>query len=159
MAEIAAVSLAAAIIEIGIFAKKVVDRCKEFRSRSKDVPKAFRTISVQLPLVVSSLEQIRDQTGEASLTPLKPVIEACHEEVKYLEAILDRILPAPGASRWERDALAVRSMRHDSEIKKSIANLQSNMNLLLCNVSFRASYVLQQLRSDGEYHEVSFSTG
>ncbi|KAL8917300.1 MAG: hypothetical protein Q9208_008021 [Pyrenodesmia sp. 3 TL-2023] len=154
MAEIAAVGLAAAIIQLGAFATKVVDRCKEFRLRSKDVPKAFRTISVQLPLIVSSLEQIRDQTGEASLTPLKPVIEACYEEVKYLEGILDEILSAPGASTRERYTLALRSVRHDSEVKKSIANLQSNMDLLLVSIGIRASHVLQQLQSDGELREV-----
>lgn len=60
MAEaMAAVGFVAAIIEISSFAKRLVDRWKELDPKAKDVPKEFRSIYVQLPLVVLSLGQIR----------------------------------------------------------------------------------------------------
>lgn len=164
MAEaIATVGFVAAIIEISSFAKKLVERCKEFHSRSKDVPKAFRSISIQLPLVASSLEQIRGQAESGSLSEdllmtLQPVIETCHEEVKDLEAILNKILPAPDASSWDKNSLVLRSLRYEAEVKKSTANLSNHIqNLTFFQTSICASHVMQRLRSDEEPHEVTFS--
>lgn len=137
MAEVmATVGFVAAIIDISRFAKRLVDRCREFHSRAKDVPKAFHSIYIQLPLVVSSLGQIRAQAesgllSEDSLISLQTVIEACHEEVKELEVILNKILPAPSASSWDRSALALRSLRCEAEVKKSIANLDSHIHKLM----------------------------
>lgn len=161
---VAIFGLVAAIIEISSFAKRLVDRCKEFHSNSKDVPKGFRAISVQLPLVVSSLEQIRGQAesgalGNDSLMSLRPVIEACHEEVKDLEVILKKILPAPDASSWDRNTLALKSLRFEVEVRKSIANLSGHVQYLtLFQTCISTTHVVQQLRSHGDPLEVSFST-
>lgn len=161
---IALFGLVAAIIEISSFAKRLVDRCKEFHSNSKDAPKGLRAIFIQLPLIVSSLEQIRGQAesgalGDDSLMLLRPVIEACHEEVKDLGAILNKILPAPDASSWDRNALALKSLRSEIEVKKSIGSLSGYVQyLILFQTCISTTHVLQQSRSDGHPHEVSFST-
>lgn len=161
MAEaIAVAGFVAAIIQISSFAKKLVDRCNAFHSRSKDVPKTFRGISIQLPLVVTSLEQIRGQAesgalGKDSLLSLQPVVEACDEEVKDLEAILNKILPAPDASAWDRNALALKSLGYEAEVKKVVANISGHVQYLtLFQASLAASHVLRQLRNDGEPREV-----
>lgn len=158
------VGFVAAIIDISCFAKRLVDRCREFRSRAKDVPKAFRSIYVQLPLVVSSLEQIRAQAesgllSEDLLISLQPVVEACHEEVKDLEVILNKILPARSASSWDRTALALRSLRCEAEVKKSTANLDSYIHkLVLYQISISPARALQlQLNSERESRKVSLS--
>ena len=160
----ATVGFMAAIIEISCFAKKLVDRWKEFHSRAKDAPKAFRSIYVQLPLVVSSLEQIRAQAesgllSEDSLISLQPVIEACHEEVKDLKVILNKIVHAPSASSWDRSALALRSLRCEAEVKKNTANLDSHLQkLMFYQTSISAARVLQlQLNNDREPRKLSLS--
>ena len=165
MAEaIATVGLVASIIEISCFAKRLVHRWREFHSRAKDVPKAFRSIYVQLPLVVSSLEQIRVQAesgllSEDSLISLQPVIETCHEEVQGLEVILNKILSAPSTSSWDRSALALRSLRYEAEVKKSTANLDSHIQkLMFYQISISAARTLQlQLNSNREPRKVSLS--
>ncbi|KAL8719074.1 MAG: hypothetical protein Q9225_003869 [Loekoesia sp. 1 TL-2023] len=150
MAEaMATVGFVAAIANLSCFAKKLVDRWKEFHSRSKHVPKAFRSIYTQLPLVVSSLEQIRNQAegsllSEDLIASLQPVIEACHEEVKDLEIILNKILPAPSASSWDRNALVLRSLRYEAEVKKSTANLDSHLQkLMFYQVNISAARISQ----------------
>ncbi|KAL8974629.1 MAG: hypothetical protein Q9197_001141 [Variospora fuerteventurae] len=164
MAEaIAAVGFVAAIIQISSFAKKLVDRCKEFHSRSKDVPKGFSAISIQLPLIISSLDQIRGQAqsgslSEDSLVSLQPVIDACHGDVKHLEGILNKVLPAPNASSWDRNTLALKSLRYEAEVNKSIASLGSHLqNLIFFQTSITASRVLLQLGSNNNPREVSLS--
>ena len=165
MAEaMATVGFVAAIIDISCFAKRLVDRCKEFHSRAKDVPKAFRDICDQLPLIVLSLEQIRAQVesgllSEDSLISLQPVIKACHEEVKDLEVILNKILPAPSASSWDRSALALRSLCYETKVKKSTANLDSHIQkLMFYQISISAARALQpQLNSERESRKVSLS--
>ncbi|KAL8699368.1 MAG: hypothetical protein Q9201_006043 [Fulgogasparrea decipioides] len=162
MAEaIATVGLVAAIIEISSFAKKLADRCTEYRSRSYEVPQAFRSISIQLPLVVSSLGHTRAQAesgslSEESLTVLQPVIEACHEETKDLGVILNKVLPPVSASSWDRKALAYRSLRYEAEVKKSMVNLDSHIQKLA--FFFQASMSFQTSTSAARLLQLELSS-
>ena len=162
MAEaVVTVGFVAAIIEISSFAKKLVDRWKEFHSKAKGVPKAFRSIYVQLPLVVFSLKQISTlaESGllnEDSLISLESVIEACREEAKDLEIILNKILPTSSTSSCDRRALVMKSMRYETEVRKCTANLDSHIQkLILHQTSISAASALQlPLLCDKEPHQV-----
>ena len=164
MAEaMATVGFVAAVIELSSLAKKLVVRWNEFHSKAKDLPKTFRSIHVQLPVVVWSLEKIRAQAengllDEDLLNSLQPVIEACYEDVKDLESILNKILPNPSTSSWDRANLVFRSLLHEAEVRKSIANIESHIQKLMfhqtCISATRALRL--PLDHDRELGEVSF---
>ena len=165
MAEaMATIGFVAAVIELSSLAKKLVDRWKEFHSKAKDLPKTFRSIHVQLPLVVWSLEKIHTQAesgllNEDLLNSLQSVIEACYEDVKDLESILDKILPNASTSSWNRVALVPKSLLYEAEVRKSIANVESHIQkLTLHQTCISATSALRlSLDRDRELGEVSFS--
>lgn len=56
MAEsVVAIGLAANIVQLIIWATKIVKRIDEFQSQSHKVPKLFRDIKTQLPLLLDTL--------------------------------------------------------------------------------------------------------
>ena len=62
MAEaLAIVGLVAAIVQFVSFGTEVIGRLNDFCANSKDVPPAFRDISVQLPLLVSNLKRTKEE--------------------------------------------------------------------------------------------------
>jgi hypothetical protein len=46
----------------------------------------------------------------ATAVALKPLIDACLNEIKVLQTILDKTLPPQKSSSWQRRLLALRSL-------------------------------------------------
>ena len=96
MAEaLAAVGLASAIIQFIDFGAKVVTRLSDFSAEVDTVPKTFRLIKVQLPLILNTLQQTKDQTdaqqvNEETVEALKAVIVECTATVQQLDEIYSR---------------------------------------------------------------------
>jgi len=107
MAEaLAVVSLASTIVQFVDFVSKVLNRLNEFKSDTDEVPKTFRSIKVQLPLIVDTLKRTQKQAdagrfNDATADAIKPVVDGCLEQVKRLERILDKNVPAEKASSWQ----------------------------------------------------------
>ena len=57
MAEaLAAVGLASAIVQFIDFGTKILTRLADFSTEAEEVPKTFRLIKVQLPLILNTLQ-------------------------------------------------------------------------------------------------------
>jgi N-terminal domain on NACHT_NTPase and P-loop NTPases len=136
MAEaLAIVSLVSAIVQFVDFGTKVVERLNEFSSDIEELPKAFQATKVELPLLIDTLSRTKRQAdagyvSDATAIALKPLIDACLNEIKALQTILDKTLPPQKSSSWQRRLLALRSLAHDKDVNKIITKLESHIRLL-----------------------------
>ena len=91
MAEaLAIVGLVSAIVQFISFSTEVIGRLNDFRANSKEVPPAFRDISVQLPLLLSNLKRTKEDAEADKLDvdaqkSVLTVIKSCqaHVQVSY----------------------------------------------------------------------------
>ena len=68
MAEaVAAIGLAANIIQLIVWGRKIVKRLDEFQKQVDRVPKVFRDIKTQLPLLLSTLGETQKQAEKGLL--------------------------------------------------------------------------------------------
>lgn len=136
MAEaLAAVGLASSIIAFVDFAQKVVSRLNEFSNDLKDSTNALAQIQTQLPVIIDGLRRIKDRADSGKLdgeakAALEPIVQDCHRQTKLLSGILDSVLPASDASKWERRKKAIQSLKTDGKVKKASEALIQHLNLL-----------------------------
>jgi N-terminal domain on NACHT_NTPase and P-loop NTPases len=95
---LAIVGLVSAIVQFVDFGSKVIERLNEFSSDIHELPKTFQTVKAQLPLLISTLSRTQRQAtaghvSDATAVALKPIIDACLNEIKVLQLILDKTLP------------------------------------------------------------------
>jgi N-terminal domain on NACHT_NTPase and P-loop NTPases len=99
MAEaLAAVGVAASIVQLVDFSSKILHRLDEFRSSVGEVPKSFRHIRAELPVLQDSLRQIKEAIDAGSVEDrtkktLMPAIQGCQDQIEQLDAVLAKTLP------------------------------------------------------------------
>lgn len=136
MAEaIAVISLVSAIVQFVDYGTKVLNRLDEFKVDINEVPKTFRSIKAQLPLIVDTLKRTQKQAdaghfNDTTANALKPVVDGCLQQVKLLECILDKTLPAEKTSNWKRSLLAIKSLAHDDAVQRINSKLEHYIHLL-----------------------------
>lgn len=83
MAEaIAAISIVSNIIQFISFGSKVLGRLNDFESSLNDVPKVFKDIKIELPLLLDTLQKSKEQAELGAITTeiqkaLLPVVDGC----------------------------------------------------------------------------------
>lgn len=88
MAEaLAIVGLVSAIVQFISFSTEVIGRLNDFCAKSKDVPPAFRDISVRLPLLRSNLKRTKEEAEAKKLdvdvqNSVLAVVESCQAHVQ-----------------------------------------------------------------------------
>jgi len=121
---LAVVGIIANIVQLVDFGSKILHRLSEFQSSIEGVPESFRHIKAELPVLLNTLQQtkeaveagsVRDETMKALL----PAIEGCRIQIRSLDDVLLKILPASGDSWTKRSTKALRmSLRYDSKVEK-----------------------------------------
>lgn len=135
MDPITALSLATAAAQFVELAVKVINRLSDFNANIDQAPNAFRQIKTELPLIVDGLRRIDERDRRGGLDPqsravLYSVIEECQELVAQLNALLDKILPPPGASSWERKWKAVASLTSDTKVEELAKSLAKYIQII-----------------------------
>ena len=124
MAEaLAVIGLVSAIVQFVEFGSKIISRVSEFQTGVNDVPKSFRDIMVELPLLLDTLkrtkEQVEDgQVDENTQKALLPVVNGCQSQVELLNDILVKMLPSVGDSSWKRGIKAFSSVRQERKVEQ-----------------------------------------
>ena len=123
MAEaIAVIGVVASIVQLVDFSSRVLHRFEEFQSSLGEIPKSFRNIKAELPVLQDTLQQtreainaglVRDETKKA----LIPAIEGCTEQIGLLDPILANTLPTPTDSRLRRGTKAILSLHQEAKIE------------------------------------------
>jgi hypothetical protein len=117
MAEaLAVVGIVANIIQLVDFGSRVLKRLEEYQSKLGEIPEAFRHIKAELPVLLDALRQtkaaidagsIQDETKKALL----PAVEGCGVQIKSLDDVIVKALPASGDSWARRGRKALGSLR------------------------------------------------
>lgn len=137
MAEaITAVGLVASIIQITDFSRRFLRRLKEYDERATDLPLTFQAIVLQLPFIIGVLEVVearaqRKELADEFLPAVQPVLDACRKEIEHLERIFSHVSLSPTSSSWNRKSQAMKSLRYDRDVQRSMATLKSHVDLLM----------------------------
>ena len=88
MAEaLAVIGIISSILQLVQFADTAIERVNEFRHSVKEIPTAFRDISITLPLLVSDLKRTKGAAEANKLAAdekvaILAVIEGCSDQIK-----------------------------------------------------------------------------
>lgn len=108
MAEaMATISLVSNITQFMILGSMVVKRVNEFKNSVNEVPKVFRDIKIELPLLLDTLQRTKEQAELGKITDetqsaLLPVVDGCRDQVRLLEEMLSKVLASSDDSSWQR---------------------------------------------------------
>jgi hypothetical protein len=136
MAEaLAIVSVIASIVQLVDFSTRVVSRLDEFYSVAKEIPKSFRHVKTELPLLATTLSQLKEAIDTTSVTDgsknaLVPVIAGCNEQVAQLDAILKKTLPETNDSLRIKGKKAMVSLHYDPKVESITKTLRSYVGIL-----------------------------
>ncbi|KFZ01827.1 hypothetical protein V501_09775 [Pseudogymnoascus sp. VKM F-4519 (FW-2642)] len=150
MAEaLAIVGVVSSIVQLLDFGTTVLHRLKEYQFSLGEVPKSFRQISKELPLLLHTLEQIQKaidagSVGTKTKKALLPVIKGSQEQLELLQSILDKTLPKADDSSLERGKKAISSLGQDGKVDRILKNLRGFISSLTFYYS-AASSTLQPL--------------
>jgi N-terminal domain on NACHT_NTPase and P-loop NTPases len=108
-------------------------------------------------LLIDTLNRTQRQAtaghvNDATAVALKPLIDACLNEVKVLQTVLDKTVPPLRSSGWQRRLLALKSLAHDKDVDRSITKLESHIRLLTFHQSTSNSDELLILRVSPQAH-------
>ena len=132
------VGLIANIISLLDYGEKIVSRLGEFQSQTEDIPKTFRDLKTELPLLLKTLDETKQQ-AEAGMIDIEtqvvllPVVDGCHKQVKELERILAKALPTKEDRRWQVGMKAILSVYQDKKVKAIVDTLRGYMATLTHN--------------------------
>jgi hypothetical protein len=136
MAEaLAIVSVIASIVQLVDFSTRVVSRLDEFYSVAKEIPKSFRHVKTELPLLATTLSQLKEAIDmtlvtDGSKKALVPVIAGCNEQVAQLDAILKKTLPETNDSLHIKSKKAIVSLHYDPKVESITKTLRSYVGIL-----------------------------
>ncbi|KAF2728034.1 hypothetical protein EJ04DRAFT_569878 [Polyplosphaeria fusca] len=136
MAEtLAVVGVVASIVQLVDFSTRVVSRLDEFYSVAKEIPRSFRHVKTELPLLTITLEQLKgaiDTTSVAdgSRKALLPIIVGCNEQVAQLDAILKKTLPETNDSWRTKSKKAAVSLHNDAKVESTTKALRNYVGVL-----------------------------
>lgn len=138
MAEVpAVVGFVASIAQLLDFGTSVLYRLNNHQSSSREIAKSFRQISMELPLLLYTIQQIQEAADAGSVEieikkALLPVIKGCQEQVvALLQSFLTETLSNSDGSLLERGKkTTILSVGQDGKIVLILKNTQKYINTL-----------------------------
>ncbi|KAF8859525.1 hypothetical protein BDZ45DRAFT_725267 [Acephala macrosclerotiorum] len=112
----------------GLFDKDSKTSLDDFATSVGEVPRAFRHIKTELPLITDSLRRVQNQAksgmvDSVTIEAVDAVIKDCQQEVSRLEIIFDTTVPAVGDSSWNRRKKAFLSLGKDKNVEEIAESL------------------------------------
>lgn len=124
MAEtLAIVGLVSSIVQFVDCSSTIVHRLHEFQSSLDEVPKSFRDIKIELPLLVDTLQRTKKQTEDGCFSKntqeaILSVVKGCQLQVRRLNDVLEETLPTKGDSSWTRGKKALLSISQEKNVQQ-----------------------------------------
>jgi hypothetical protein len=133
MAELAALQVAASIIQVIDVGIRVVQRLREYHDKANELPDAFKHISKRLPIFIETLRQTKstfEVVSDSARKALQPAIEECLLQICKLEVMVDAALPKMNDSGMTRSWKAIVSVKYDSEVKEMDRVIKDYMEVM-----------------------------
>ncbi|PHH85178.1 hypothetical protein CDD83_793 [Cordyceps sp. RAO-2017] len=136
MEPVAAIGLAAAIVQFIDYGCKVAGRVNDFVTAASSVPQSFRQIHETLAMVRYCLAKIQDADRAGAVNAkaqeaLLPIIESCLSELRKLDGILHKAMPSAGSRRFERASKALASLYYDKKVAAIDQTIHKYVPLLI----------------------------
>ncbi|OBT84786.1 hypothetical protein VE02_06923 [Pseudogymnoascus sp. 03VT05] len=124
-----AVGIVANIVQLVDFSAKVLARLDDFQSNLGEIPKAFRHIKAELPVLQDALKQTKDKIDHGTIedstkTALLPAVQGCKVQIEALDGLLAETLPVAGDSRFKKTTKALWSITHDGKVESITKTLR-----------------------------------
>ncbi|MCJ1392735.1 hypothetical protein MMC18_005606 [Xylographa bjoerkii] len=115
-------------------------------------PNVFRDVADRLPLMIDLVKKIQSQVEhgqvlQSSQHVFLPVVQSCSLQVKVLDELLTKSLPAPKDSPFKRGSKALVSIVRESEIEKFDAVLNMNFSILVQAGTYHSVTNLERTKS------------
>lgn len=136
MAEaIAVISIVSTILQFVDFGLKVLGRLHDLESSINDVPKVFKDIKIELPLLLDTLQKTEKRAKAGTITTetqraLLPVIDGCSDQVGLLDDMIKRVLTTSEDSSWQRGRKAFTSIGIEKKSQAIIDTLRGYVQIL-----------------------------
>ena len=137
---LAIVGIIANILQLVDFTSKAISRVKEYGEDAQDIPKTFRDIQTELPLIVHTLGEIQTRLSDGQLPEerckaLRGVLGNCEAKLAELKIIFEKVLLQDGASKGKRVWKGLVSLWQDKKVEEiSQALWRSLQSLTLFHV-------------------------
>jgi len=136
MAELAAVGIAASILQVIDFGTRVLKRLEEYQSYLGEIPEGFRHIKAQQELLLDALRQTEAAIKTGALAnetkvALLPAVQGCVQQIQFLDGILKKTLPTADDSWFKRARKAFESVLNDQKIEKSRKVIDGYISVLV----------------------------
>ena len=123
------VGIIANIVQLVDFSTKVLARLNDFQSTLGEIPKAFRHIKAELPVLQETLRQTKDKIDNGAIedstkAALLPAVEGCKNQVEALDSLLAATLPAVGDSRFKKTTKSLWSITQDGRVESITKTLR-----------------------------------
>ena len=141
---IATISLVTSVISLIEFSIKVTARFREYNNRTKGLPKMFKDLEVNLPLILDVLKRIQNHAESGKLLDetrevLVPVILGAKEKIERLYEIFEKVVPSPTDSKLAKNLKAAVSLKYEGTVKSNTAALQEHLAVLVLHASSHAT--------------------
>jgi hypothetical protein len=128
--------LVSAIVQFIDFGSKIIERLDEFKSNVDNVPKSFRDIEAEIPLLLDALKRTKEEAetqcyGEDTLQVLLPAVECCRSQVELLNDTLLKTLPNPGDGTWRRTKKAFQCGEQEKKVQQITTTIQRHVQVLI----------------------------
>ncbi|OBT53431.1 hypothetical protein VE04_06664 [Pseudogymnoascus sp. 24MN13] len=132
---LALIGIISSTLQLVSFSSQVLRRIKDYKDDTTSLPREFWTLQDQLPLISHALhitwkQTQSDELEEEACKALVPVINACHQEVLKLKAILEKVAPSAGDAGWKRNWKALTSVFHDKDVEAVAAGLAQSLTVI-----------------------------
>jgi G:T/U-mismatch repair DNA glycosylase len=129
------VGIVANIVQLVDFSTKVLERLDDFQSNLREIPKAFRHIKAELPVLQDALKQTKDKIDHGVIenstkAALLPAVQGCKVQIEALDGLLAEILPVAGDSRIKKTKKALWSITQDSKVESITRTLHGYITTL-----------------------------
>jgi hypothetical protein len=136
MAEaVAALGLAASIVQFVELSAKLVRRLSEFQDHVDQLPGTLQEIKQIVPLLDDALTRTKrdaasGNASKRSQEALEQVVRHCHGQLEKLNKKLDKIIPKAGDSSITKRLKALASIREEKAIQGIMASLHKQIGVL-----------------------------
>lgn len=132
---LAAVGIVANIVQLVDIGTRVLKRLDQYQSTLAEIPEAFRHIKSELPVLLDALRQTKAAIDAGSLQDeskraLLPAMEGCSVQIKALDEVIEKVLPALSDSWARRQRKSLQSLRYDAKVEKITAVIRGYVQTL-----------------------------
>lgn len=131
MAEaLAAVGVASNMVQFITLAYTVANRTSSFCASTKDAPEVFRSLSIQLPLIIDICNRYRALPQQEDSAALEDVLDQCTNQTRELQELLGKMLPMPADSFATKAWKATKSVMLEKKVQQYSTKLETFKTLI-----------------------------